>query len=531
MASSIPSWVANLQAPPAFRAKANNIVDPPLYPTAVSGKKNKESKALQREQPTPEEMDTLKLKKAWEVALAPVKGLPMTAFMMYMSGNSLQIFSIMMVVMAFKNPLVGLMNTNQAFERFVTERNSGDILQVKLLYVVCQLVALAVGIWKVNSMGLLPPQNNSLRLGAMGGCSFLLLQLLPAMPDLRPDFDSLLQSHESASVTKPYHFKLDDVDDAFLREAYRIESLTAELSAELHSVRKAYLSTAPPRKSQLRHTAAAAAFERIMSDHDREQVDANAKQMIRELNASIRALDDAEHLRRETQAAVIAKQHARGLGALGTWAAGGGLGGVAKSAERVAAEEAAGQTAVHRDGVLWLLRVRLEGCCKVQQDMMEKRLSRELEKSQSLLGRSAGGGMGIPLPGARAVPLWEEEGRMAAGAGAGYAGQDLTQEQIQMFEQGNRAMMEHYTSTLDKVRDAEKSLVEISELQSLLVSNLATQSAQIDQLVADSVNTTENVGGGNKELRKATQRPSAARYTFFAASGLCAFLIVWDLII
>lgn len=118
--------------------------------------KQKEAKALQREQPTPEEMDTLKLKKAWEVALAPVKGLPMTAFMMYMSGNSLQIFSIMMVVMAFKNPLMGLMSTNQAFERFVTERNSGDILQVKLLYVVCQLVALAVGIWKVNSMGLLP---------------------------------------------------------------------------------------------------------------------------------------------------------------------------------------------------------------------------------------------------------------------------------------------------------------------------------------------------------------------------------------
>lgn len=101
-------------------------------------------------------MDTLKLKKAWEVALAPVKGLPMTAIMMYMSGNSLQIFSIMMVVMAFKNPLMGLMNTNQAFEKFQTPHNGSDIFQVKALYVVCQLVALAVGVWKVNNMGLLP---------------------------------------------------------------------------------------------------------------------------------------------------------------------------------------------------------------------------------------------------------------------------------------------------------------------------------------------------------------------------------------
>ncbi|KAL5601380.1 hypothetical protein BROUX41_002633 [Berkeleyomyces rouxiae] len=155
-----PSWVVDLHSPPAARAKANGIVDPPLYPASqavTGGKKQKESKLpAAREQPTPEQMDALKLKKAWEVALAPVKSLPMTAIMMYMSGNSLQIFSIMMVVMAFKNPLVGLLNTNQALDRFVTQRNGGSILQVKLVYVVCQLVALAVGIWKVNSMGLLP---------------------------------------------------------------------------------------------------------------------------------------------------------------------------------------------------------------------------------------------------------------------------------------------------------------------------------------------------------------------------------------
>ena len=73
-------------------------------------------------------------------------------------------------------------------------------------------------------------------------------------------------------------------------------------------------------------------------------------------------------------------------------------------------------------------------------------------------------------------------------------------------------------------------MLEISELQSLLVNNLATQSAHIEQLVADSFSTTENVGGGNKELKKATQRPSPARYTFFAASGLCAALVIWDLV-
>lgn len=57
------------------------------------------------------------------------------------------------------------------------------------------------------------------------------------------------------------------------------------------------------------------------------------------------------------------------------------------------------------------------------------------------------------------------------------------------------------------------------------------QSAHIEQLVMDSLSTTENVGGGNKQLKQATQRPSAARYTFFAASGLCVFLVIWDLLI
>ena len=101
-------------------------------------------------------MDTLKLKKAWEVALGPLKNLPMTAIMMYMSGNSLQIFSIMMVFMAFKNPIMGILQTQQAFERFESETNKSGLMQVKLAYVAAQLVALALGVWKVNGMGLLP---------------------------------------------------------------------------------------------------------------------------------------------------------------------------------------------------------------------------------------------------------------------------------------------------------------------------------------------------------------------------------------
>ncbi|SPO03221.1 related to ER membrane DUF1077 domain protein [Cephalotrichum gorgonifer] len=153
-----PKWVVDLNNPPLPKSKNSGIVDPPGFPSSAqsTSKKHNATKNQPRQPQTPEEMDTLKVKKAWEVALAPVKGLPMTAIMMYMSGNTLQIFTIMTVWMAFKNPIMGLLSTNQAFARFESETNRSQLIPVKLLYVAMQLLALAVGIWKINSMGLLP---------------------------------------------------------------------------------------------------------------------------------------------------------------------------------------------------------------------------------------------------------------------------------------------------------------------------------------------------------------------------------------
>ncbi|KAF4636618.1 hypothetical protein G7Y89_g1467 [Cudoniella acicularis] len=147
-----PQWVIGLNSPPVTKPKTAGIPDPPGYTAASSAA----SKTAVRAPPTTEEMDVLKLKKAWEVALAPVKQLPMTAIMMYMSGNSLQMFSIMMVVMAFKNPVMGLMATNQAFEKFESEGTKAKLLAVKGVYVAMQVLALALGVWKINGMGLLP---------------------------------------------------------------------------------------------------------------------------------------------------------------------------------------------------------------------------------------------------------------------------------------------------------------------------------------------------------------------------------------
>ena len=80
----------------------------------------------------------------------------MNAIGMYMTGNSLQIFSIMMVFMLFKAPIGALMNIQGTFQRLETDGNRSQMLAVKAAFVACNFMALALGMWKVNGMGLLP---------------------------------------------------------------------------------------------------------------------------------------------------------------------------------------------------------------------------------------------------------------------------------------------------------------------------------------------------------------------------------------
>ncbi|KFG88252.1 syntaxin [Metarhizium anisopliae] len=347
--------------------------------------------------------------------------------------------------------------------------------------------------------------------------------------DLTDDFNHALQKHNAAPTSGRAALDVD-VLEGFVKEAYRIKSHITSLHKELRDVRQAYLSTAQPRRTPGR---TAHGPPQVLTDREREDVDVNAKQMIRELNASIRGLEDAEQLRRETESALIRKKYASGFSALSSWASGGSI--ASRSPEHAAAEAQAQQTDMHRDGILWYLRQRLELCCRTQQDMMETRLTREVEKSRGMLSPPVGDFVPFPPVSKQAfMAAAISEDPALAGETATQASaftQGLTEEQLQMFEEGNQDMMQHYESTLDKVRTAEKSLVEISELQSLLVNNLEMQSEHIEQLVTNSLSTADNIGGGNKQLEKATKRPSTARYTFFAASGLCAFLVLWDLII
>mmetsp|Transcript_16617 Transcript_16617/g.19953 ORF Transcript_16617/g.19953 Transcript_16617/m.19953 type:complete len:178 (-) Transcript_16617:132-665(-) len=104
---------------------------------------------------TQKQKDALAAKKknrALTIATGPGKQIAMNAFMMYMSGKSLNIFSISITSMAVLTPLTSILSIQKAFSSL----EDIDLQMPKLIYVVCNLVWLGLGLYKMSSMRLLP---------------------------------------------------------------------------------------------------------------------------------------------------------------------------------------------------------------------------------------------------------------------------------------------------------------------------------------------------------------------------------------
>ena len=97
----------------------------------------------------------------------------MNAFMLWMSGNSVQIFSILITSMLLYNPIKSILQVNELFDKFEDEDSktvdlstdnglstllgmSNPFLLPKIAFVAVQFLSLGLGIWKCGSMGLLP---------------------------------------------------------------------------------------------------------------------------------------------------------------------------------------------------------------------------------------------------------------------------------------------------------------------------------------------------------------------------------------
>lgn len=88
--------------------------------------------------------------------MAPLKQVPMNLFIMYMAGNSISIFPIMMVGMLFMRPIQALFSINSTFNMV---ENSNAVGQ-KFIYLLGNLINIGLALYKCQSMGLLPTHSS-----------------------------------------------------------------------------------------------------------------------------------------------------------------------------------------------------------------------------------------------------------------------------------------------------------------------------------------------------------------------------------
>ncbi|KAL2443670.1 hypothetical protein ABEF95_009727 [Exophiala dermatitidis] len=377
------------------------------------------------------------------------------------------------------------------------------------------------------------------------------------MTDLTGTLSSILvEKHSSKPLRGVRNGHLTQNLDAFLKEANQINRSISSLLSYLRSIRTPYLSNAPaprhPKRTEASHAIAGLDLQNqnvpeYLNDSQREAIDRETSSVLREINGKITDLSSAVNLQHDTATKILEKNYGRPNGMLWRWAAGDqDMPDAGKSAQQIEEEGQVRMLKMFRDGVLWYLGKRLNDAVSVQQEMVEKRLERERQKQLSALYDPRNKGVRATLdvePTAaadgefkEALPNRDLRGHdeykpwTESGSTGSHPTQQLSAEQLQLFEEENRSIFEHFNDQLAKVTQVEKSLMDISSLQQTLVGHLSVQGEMIGNLVTDAANTDQNVRKGNRELKRASERGSTARLVFYATVGLCSFLVAWDLV-
>ncbi|XP_061788776.1 syntaxin-18 [Nerophis lumbriciformis] len=197
------------------------------------------------------------------------------------------------------------------------------------------------------------------------------------------------------------------------------------------------------------------------------------------------------------------------------------------------------QTKEHRRAVLDLVDVYLKGVCKLyseqrairvkrmvdkkrlsrlgseQHSRVEKRVDEEPAKEKSLKEESADKSAAEVLD--PSINLWEES----------KVEDELSPEEIQMFEQENQRLVSEMNSLVDEVRQIEGKVVEISRLQEIFSEKVLHQETEIDNIHHLVVGATENVKEGNEDIREAIKNNAGFRVWILFFLVMCSFSLLF----
>ncbi|XP_071376628.1 syntaxin-18 isoform X2 [Centroberyx affinis] len=193
----------------------------------------------------------------------------------------------------------------------------------------------------------------------------------------------------------------------------------------------------------------------------------------------------------------------------------------------------------HRGAVLDLIEMYLKGVCKLYSEQRairvkrvvdKKRLSRlepelhskveknpQVEPTEEKAAKEESAERSVSEVLDNSVNLWEE-GRME---------DELSPEEIQMFEQENQRLVSEMSSLVDEVRQIEGKVVEISRLQEIFAEKVLQQETEIDSIHQLVVGATENVKEGNEDIREAIKNNAGFRVWILFFLVMCSFSLLF----
>ncbi|CAH1369217.1 unnamed protein product [Tenebrio molitor] len=130
------------------RSVPEGLAAPPAYSLSGPTSSNEVSKKT--------DVSRLITKKSWDLALAPLKQVPMNLFIMYMAGNSISIFPIMMVGMLLMRPIQAIWATKSTFKMVENTNALGQMF----VYILGNFINIGLALYKCQSMGLLPTHSS-----------------------------------------------------------------------------------------------------------------------------------------------------------------------------------------------------------------------------------------------------------------------------------------------------------------------------------------------------------------------------------
>ncbi|KAJ2734105.1 hypothetical protein IW152_002547 [Coemansia sp. BCRC 34962] len=341
--------------------------------------------------------------------------------------------------------------------------------------------------------------------------------------DITSDFKGLVRRHVSTQqaqlpagekstkrvdVLPPNHANLSQpTGNLFLAEAYIIAKHLHALRARIIDIRPAYLNLQTRYKQAVSRQAGAAAAKKQglsrlasvrLTDPERDEIDRGIKTAVRQMLSKIQSLNELgeaelELVEDNVNASVLLK---RLVGALDPRKAGGN-GNESGTRPELAPLGRRDTLAAHQSSVVWWLNSTLQKANKVHAEMQELHLRQKLERQRGLLSR--------------AQPAAPRSGERLGGGENDELLQHLSEQELQQLQAENKSMVQEFESALDTIRETQRSILEISTLQSQLATEMDAQMQQTERLYNDAVGALDAVGQGNSYLVSARKHQSSAR--------------------